>query len=130
MKRNTIQRTLVLQTAGRLDHPTADEIYSHIAQLHPSVSRGTVYRNLNVLVQDGQLKRVALPERADRFDVTLAEHYHIQCRHCGSVTDVSLMDQEDLLERVIDARGYTVEGYEIILRGTCPDCRKALDSVS
>ena len=69
MKRNTVQCTLVLNAVNELkNHPTADEVYNLIAKEHPSVSRATVYRNLNKLTEEGQLSRRVIPGGADRFD--------------------------------------------------------------
>lgn len=79
-KRNTVQKQLVLQAVRELQcHPTADEVYQHVAARHPSISKATVYRNLNSLAEDGLLRRVAMPDAADRFDFTVGPHYHIKC---------------------------------------------------
>ena len=58
MKRNTIQRLLVLETVNKLQcHATADEIYRAIVKEHPNISRATVYRNLNSLSESGSYLR-------------------------------------------------------------------------
>ena len=58
------QRELVMQTVERLcDHPTAEEIYDKAAQECPNLSLGTVYRNLNSLVEAGRVRRVSFPAR-------------------------------------------------------------------
>ena len=80
------QRELVMQTVERLcDHPTAEEIYDKAAQECPNLSLGTVYRNLNSLVEAGRVRRVSIPGKADRFDHTLPWHSHLYCTVCGSV---------------------------------------------
>ena len=49
-KRNTIQRSLVLNAVNKLQcHATADEVYDEIAKEHPNISKATVYRNLKLL---------------------------------------------------------------------------------
>ena len=79
------QRELVMQTVERLcDHPTAEEIYDKAAQECPNLSLGTVYRNLNSLVEAGRVRRVSIPGKADRFDHTLPWHSHLYCTVCGS----------------------------------------------
>ena len=73
------QRELVMQTVQQLcDHPTAEEIYDKAAQECPNLSLGTVYRNLNSLVEAGRVRRVSIPGKADRFDHTLPWHLE----HC------------------------------------------------
>ena len=57
-KRNTIQRQLVIAAVRFLaDHPTAEEVYDRITMEYPDISKGTVYRNLNSLVESGLLSR-------------------------------------------------------------------------
>lgn len=121
--RNTLQKILVLDAAQSLPHPTADEVHRRISAVHPTVSRGTVYRNLNLLVGQGRLRKVTVPGGADHFDATLCDHYHMYCRVCGRVTDAKLPYQASLLENIPDAQGYVIEQHDIILRGVCPDCR-------
>ena len=78
------QRELVMQTVQQLcDHPTAEEIYDKAAQECPNLSLGTVYRNLNSLVEAGRVRRVSIPGKADRFDHTLPWHSHLYCTVCG-----------------------------------------------
>ena len=82
------QRELVMQTVQALcDHPTAEEIYDAAVKECPGLSLGTVYRNLNSLVDAGRVRRVSIPGKADRFDHTLPWHSHLYCTVCGSVTD-------------------------------------------
>ena len=78
------QRELVLHTVEQLcDHPTAEEIFDKAAPECPGLSLGTVYRNLNSLVEAGMVRRVSIPGRADRFDHTLCWHSHLYCTACG-----------------------------------------------
>ena len=85
------QRELVMQTVQQLcDHPTAEEIYDKAAQECPNLSLGTVYRNLNSLVEAGRVRRVSIPGKADRFDHTLPWHSHLYCTVCGGVTDAEV----------------------------------------
>ena len=80
-----------MQTVQQLcDHPTAEEIYDKAAQECPNLSLGTVYRNLNSLVEAGRVRRVSIPGKADRFDHTLPWHSHLYCTVCGGVTDAEV----------------------------------------
>ena len=59
--RNTIQRQIVLQAVNQMhNHPTADAIYAVIAAQHPTISKATVYRNLNQLASQGEILRVPI----------------------------------------------------------------------
>ncbi len=85
------QRELVMQQVESLqDHPTAEEIYQNARKECPGLSLGTVYRNLNNLVEAGRVRRVSIPGQPDRFDHTLAWHGHLYCTACGCVEDLAL----------------------------------------
>ncbi len=74
-QRNTRQRQLVLDAVrAHRDHPSADQIYLEIRAIDDRISRGTVYRNLNILVQQGKVLKVKLPH-TDRFDSQLDRLY-------------------------------------------------------
>ena len=90
------QRELVLQKVEQLcDHPTAEEIFDLAARECPGLSLGTVYRNLNSLVDAGRVRRVSIPGKADRFDHTLGWHSHLYCNCCGSVVDADVDEAGD-----------------------------------
>jgi len=128
--RNTVQRSLVLNAVQHLFHPTADEVYEYICADHPTVSRGTVYRNLHLLVELGRMRRVPVADGADRFDKTLSAHYHIRCRVCGLVSDVDMPYQKELLNSVLDAHGFLIEEHDILLKGVCPQCRQLRENAT
>lgn len=126
MKRNTIQRSLVLEAVNRLQcHATADEIYEEIRRDHPNISRATVYRNLNVLSEMGEIRRLETPGGADRFDHRCHDHCHVRCQKCGRVFDVDVDFITGLEQRIRDAHGFEFTGYDILFRGICPDCQNA-----
>ena len=99
------QRELVMQTVQALcDHPTAEEIYDTAVKECPGLSLGTVYRNLNSLVEMGRVRRVSIPGKADRFDHTLPWHSHLYCTVCGCVTDAEV-DEKQVMKLVRNQKG-------------------------
>ena len=65
--RNTIQRALVLEAVQSLhNHPTSADVYEVVRARHPNISRATVYRNLGVLANRGEVLRVEVPNGAAR----------------------------------------------------------------
>ena len=126
LKRNTIQRTLVLDAVNRLkSHATADEIYEAVVQTHPRISRATVYRNLNQLADDAEIQKLAMPDGPDRFDHILQRHYHAKCSRCGRVFDVEMDYMEDIIRLVKDAHGFAIDGHNLVFTGVCPSCQQA-----
>lgn len=118
------QRELILKKVSLLnDHPTAEEIYQEASKDIAGLSLGTVYRNLNTLVEAGLVRRVSVPGKADRFDHTLPQHSHLYCTKCGAVTDVPV-DETALLAVLQEGMG-EVESYSLTVFGSCEVCRAA-----
>lgn len=123
IKRNTIQKQLILNAVRNLrNHPTADDVYNYIVQNHPNISKGTVYRNLNSLAEDGILIKISVPDAADRFDDTLKKHYHIKCMECKEFMDVNLDYMQELDDKVSEMTKYKIFSHDIVFKGICQSC--------
>ncbi len=124
-ERNTVQKELVLQTISAMhSHPTAEAVHDQIAQSYPSVSKATVYRNLNTLAENGKICRVAMPDGADCYDHRTDGHYHIRCISCRKVYDAQFPFMPELTERAgKEEPGFLLTGHTLIFEGICPDCR-------
>ena len=69
-RRNTIQKDLVRNTVYEMRrHVTANKVYEFIKEAYPAIGKGTVYRNLDILVEEGALRKVKF--RMDRTDLIL-----------------------------------------------------------
>lgn len=108
---------------NRCDHPTADAIYMSIREEFPNISLGTVYRNLNLLVDLGEINKITCVDGADHFDADISPHYHFVCRECGCVSDVPIQYNETHLEnKVRECIGGQVDSHSIYFYGTCKTC--------
>ena len=122
--RNTIQRKMVLDAVRSSDeHPTADKLYETVSKTYPDISIATVYRNLNLLAETNQIKKIKIPGGADRFDKTISPHYHIECTECGAFSDVQFDYIEKIDEMVAHATGFKLEPQDFVFRGLCPHCK-------
>ena len=123
-RRNTIQKALILRAVCELKrHLTADEVYEFVKKDHPSIGKGTVYRNLAILTEEGAIRKVEVPAGSDRFDFTLKNHYHVRCVKCGEVFDVDMDEIPDLQKKIHDTHGMEFLTYDIFFKGICPECR-------
>ncbi|MDY5930891.1 MAG: transcriptional repressor [Candidatus Ornithospirochaeta sp.] len=123
--RNTIQRNLVMEAVNRLrSHATADEVYEEVVKVHPGISKGTVYRNLNLLASKGDIRKLSFLGGPDRFDHIRDEHYHARCTECGTVFDVDMPYMPKLDDMIGDKHGFVFSGNDIIFQCICPDCQK------
>lgn len=125
-RRNTKQRQLVLDAVrSRHDHPTADEIYLSVRKENGHISRGTVYRNLNLLANEGEIQAVHV-KGGDRFDLRCDRHAHVVCQECGAVVDAPLPYEGVLDTELAEQTGFAVSGHVTTFVGICPSCQKRL----
>lgn len=120
------QREAIVQyLSGRTDHPSAEMIYQSIRESYPNISLGTVYRNLALLEETGQLIRIPMENGSDRFDPNVSAHYHFFCRKCGCLQDVpmtALDSLNQLAQAHIDGK---IESHSLLFKGLCKNCKNA-----
>ena len=107
-------------------HVTANEVYEFVKESCPTIGKGTVYRNLDILVEEGDLRKVEVPDGPNRFDLTLKNHYHVRCVNCGEISDVDMDEILGLLEKIHDTYGTDFLEYDILFKGICPKCQKKI----
>ncbi len=118
IRRETRQRGAILQVLRRADsHPTADLIYDEVRKIIPNVSKGTVYRNLKILRETGEISELNLNGKQDN-------HYHFRCEKCGRVFDVDEPVNNELDKRVAQRTGFKISYHQLEFRGLCKDCQR------
>lgn len=118
------QRELILETLRRSEiHPTAEEVYVAVKKHLPNISLGTVYRNLGLLVELGNVRKLETTgSNKVRYDGRNDEHCHLICSSCGNITDVDLGIFAAIDTRLRKETGFTVSEHGIVLKGICADC--------
>lgn len=129
LRRYSAQKEIIGEVLARLDHPTAAEVYEEVRKDRPQISLGTIYRNLSLMAEDGELLRLSFPETPDRFDPNAYEHYHAACVCCGRIFDTDRTLPEELVgevDRAVEAcTGVKVKSRVMVFRGICAACRSA-----
>ena len=118
-QRESIKNFLVT----RYDHPTAETVYLNIRKEFPNISLGTVYRNLNLLAEIGEIQKLSPGIGPDRFDGNPAPHYHFICRHCGCVMDLTVSGLDHI--NILAGQDFDgeIEGHITYFYGACPSCK-------
>jgi Fur family peroxide stress response transcriptional regulator len=120
--RQTYQRAKILEFLTKTkSHPTAFEIYKKIARDIPTVSKTTVYNNVNTLVREGIIKCIKIKEHEMRFDACTAPHYHFACDKCGKVYDIGQCCSEVLKSEM---EGHEIKEVFVCFSGICRSCRQ------
>lgn len=107
----------------RKDHPTAETVYRNVRSVYPNISLGTVYRNLSLLADLGEIQRLRFDDGVDHFDADTSVHYHFVCTKCGEISDLKV----DNLDRIMEIAGVgfdgEIRGYVTYFHGHCGHCR-------
>ncbi len=121
MERATRQRAAIREALELAARPLLpDELLLAARTLVPGLGIATVYRNLKLLVEEGELRAVALPGENLRYEVAgHHHHHHFQCRRCQRVFDVHACPGD--LAGLAPA-GFVVQDHELTLYGLCSDC--------
>lgn len=106
----------------RKDHPTADIVYMNVRQQNPNISLGTVYRNLTLLADIGEIARLRVGDGVDHFDADTSPHYHFVCTECGAVIDLEMNSIESITELAGAGFDGRIAGHVTYFYGTCGCC--------
>ena len=112
----------------RCDHPTADVVYMNVRQQIPNISLGTVYRNLTLLADRGEILRLRLGDGTDHFDADTSPHYHFVCRECGCVQDLHMESIDGILDTARQHFNGRITGHMTYFYGTCNHCSQGTNS--
>lgn len=124
-RRMTKQRRLILEVLrSTKTHPTADWIYDRVREDLPNISLGTVYRNLKVLQELGEINELNYGSSYSRFDGVPMDHYHFCCEECGGVYDVEMDIHPSINDEVEDVTGFIVNQHRCEFYGLCLDCQE------
>lgn len=120
--RVTPQRVAVIEAIyDSTNHPTVDEIFDHISDSQPSLSRKTVYQIVYDLEKMGAVSLVDVGTGQLRIDPTVEhEHDHFVCSNCRSVFDINT-SKKTLPQKDVLALG-EIESVDVVYRDVCRDC--------
>ena len=122
-KRKTIQRDLILNAVRQLNiHATAEQVYEHIQKKHPSISRATVYRNLNQMSEAGGLLNIGNFYGAAHYDHNCHKHHHFVCEKCRRVFDVPVCIS-NLPHNIAGMDDFEIKDFHLNFFGLCRKCK-------
>ena len=107
-------------------HPHAQLIYEALKKEIPSLSLGSVYRNINILVEEGKLWRRDFGDGFERYDAIANVHYHFVCEQCKSISDCILPVQNNITNLAQKKTKHKINSHTINFYGVCVDCKNMI----
>ena len=121
--RMTRQRKVILEELCKVNtHPSADELYEMVRKRLPRISLGTVYRNLEILSESGDIQKLEPGCSLKRFDGNPAEHCHVRCVSCNRIVDAPMAPDLDIDLEQLNSTDFKIIGHKLEYLGMCPQC--------
>ncbi|MDR1206226.1 MAG: transcriptional repressor [Peptococcaceae bacterium] len=125
-RRMTRQKKIILELLRSTNtHPTAEWIYEKARERIPEISLGTVYRNLNLLKELGEIMELSFGGAYKCYDGIPVNHYHYRCRICHRVYDVDMPLVDQLSKLTETGDGHRIETHRLEFSGVCSACLAA-----
>jgi len=121
--RMTRQRKVILEELRKVNtHPSADELYEMVRKRLPRISLGTVYRNLEILSESGDIQKLEPGCSLKRFDGNPSEHCHIRCIRCDRIADAPMVPDLEIDLKRVNSTDFEIIGHRLEFIGVCPEC--------
>ncbi len=106
-------------------HFTASDLAAAARDRRVGVSRATLFRALDVMVEVGAVERIDLPSGDHAYvPCRPAHHHHVVCSRCGRTSDVDDSGINDAVREIARSSGYQIDTHRLELFGLCPPCQR------
>ena len=120
------QRDMVRYIFQKHNHFDADNLIDEMKNAGFQVSRATIYRTLNKLVDAGLLRSIDIgPRKYYEHDYGYPQHEHLYCVSCHKMIEFQHPAVEAVIGDVSRQNNFLVQGHSFVIRGTCADCNRA-----
>ena len=123
-KKTTKQRQLILDILSKSNLPlTAEQIYSDALNVNPNIAKTTIYRNIDLLLNTGEISRYRLADDRYSYMLNNSKHKHfIMCEKCGKIFPLNDCPIEELEKKICDDTDFVITNHSIELFGHCKKC--------
>jgi Fur family peroxide stress response transcriptional regulator len=118
----TPQRLEIANTLYQYGHITIEELYRVMLAKFNSISLATIYKNVNLMIENRFIQEVKIPNTKSVYELTKESHSHIVCQKCGNVEDITL-DLSNICELANKYTSFQIDKAELVLSGTCKKCQ-------
>lgn len=119
----TPQRIAIAEALDTFGHLSVEQLYDLLKKKFHSLSLATIYKNINIMMENAFVSEVKLPEQKSVYELTKEAHAHLQCRECHQVWDIRL-DLDDVVKEASKNSTFAIESANLVLTGLCEQCKK------
>jgi len=118
----TPQRLEIANTLAIKGHANIEEIYTILLQKFHSISLATIYKNINLMIENSFIQEVKIPNSKSVYELTKASHSHLVCKTCGHVEDIEL-DLNAVCQLAMQTSSFKIEKADLVFSGLCKKCQ-------
>ncbi|MGD8700825.1 MAG: Fur family transcriptional regulator [Desulfosarcina sp.] len=123
--RITPQRLAILKVLAQSQgHPGVESIFEQVKVNFPTTSLATIYKNVAVLKDLGQVLELGFSDGSNRYDGNKPyDHPHVVCTVCKKIIDPEISTLEDMTQTLMRETGFSISRHRLDFFGICPDCQ-------
>ncbi|MGD9310209.1 MAG: Fur family transcriptional regulator [Desulfosarcina sp.] len=123
--RITPQRLAILKVLAQSQgHPSVESIFEQVKVNFPTTSLATIYKNVAVLKDLGQVLELGFSDGSNRYDGNKPyDHPHVVCTVCKKIIDPEISTLEDMTQTLMRETGFSISRHRLDFFGICPDCQ-------
>lgn len=123
MYKSSKQRDLIMNYMKQINgHVSAEQIFKELNAAGTKISLATVYRNLNILCDMHEIKKIAHPIEGYQYDKTCKPHYHLHCIKCDRILDLDIPYNEEFNREMSKMTGLPIKTHDMMVDGICKEC--------
>ncbi|MFT7859505.1 MAG: Fur family transcriptional regulator [Sulfurimonas sp.] len=103
-------------------HLTIEKLYDILLKKFNSISLATIYKNINLMIENAFIQEVKLPNAKSVYELTKEAHSHLLCQKCGAVEDIRL-DLSPIEELDLEDTNFQINKIDMVLSGICKNCQ-------
>ncbi|MCX6077876.1 MAG: Fur family transcriptional regulator [Campylobacterales bacterium] len=117
----TPQRIAIVDALFLNGHMSTEFLYSIMLAKFSSISLATIYKNINLMLENCLINEVKIPHAKSVYELTKSSHSHLLCKKCGNIEDVAI-DLEELVDKISKITEFQIDKTDFILSGNCKNC--------
>ena len=118
----TPQRAAIAEALDIHGHLSVDDLYELLKRKFHSLSLATIYKNINIMMENSFVSEVKLPEQKSVYELTKESHAHLQCKNCHTIMDIQL-DLDEVMAEASRLSTFQIESANLVLTGLCEQCQ-------
>lgn len=118
----TPQRIEIASALKANGHLTIEKLYDILLQKFSSISLATIYKNVNLMIENAFIQEVKIPNAKSVYELTKEAHSHLVCEKCGSIADI-VLDLSPIKELDLKETHFKINKADLVLSGLCENCQ-------